>query len=69
MRWRFSRKVLIGSLAVALLIPLAGAFWLFAQFDLPFLHAGDRAVGRAIVALWWLACTTLIFGWSFEGKQ
>ena len=68
LKWKFSRKLLCILFTIVLLIPIAGVFWIFANFDIPFIHGGDRFIARAILFLWWLACTILIFGWRINNE-
>ena len=69
LKWRFSKKLLWILFAIAVLIPAVGAFWILVQFDIPFIHGGDRFIGRVILFLWWLSCTILIFGWRIENEK
>jgi len=69
LKWRFSKIVLWISLIIVIVLPLLAISWIMFRFDLPFIHGGDKLIGRLLIGTWWVFITIFIFGWRIRSHE
>ena len=64
--WKYSKKTLLVSFLVSIFLPIISIFWIFFNFDLPFIHSGDKIFAWIILFCWWFFSSIFIFGWDLR---
>jgi hypothetical protein len=66
LEWKFSKLILLISIFIALIIPIACIGWIAFELNIPFINGSDRSIAQIILFFWWCASMTLIFGWKVK---